>query len=439
MTHSLRIPIRALSLLSSKMRNLAKILTVLLLIFFVFTAPSTADIKSVKIRSDDRDLIVFEEFTFTHTGNVSVAISSVSVSSIQVTSNLSRPDLSRIGFFLVSDDALDYMYYYESVSCYLDSKYIALLFTFQDISPLPQSSFNKSYAVTYPNLYSLRFANCNPLSRATMDVRTELYNIHNGTTKDYLSAEQTMIPSIFFTFSIIYLCFLAVWVLVCIMNYRSAHWIHLLLGELLVMKGLNLLCAAMVQHSIKVTGTPPLGWNVFLYVFQFNRSVLFYTLIAVIFDGCSFLKRVFLANRTVMFVIPLQVFVTIASIAEMQVLAEESWDWGLGLYFADTFCSILLNVLIGFMVFETDRNLENYFATLSLIRPFYVAFIVYSCIACVLGIGSFVDYSSSWVMAVEIASLIFYIVMFFFFRPFEKNKYFDQLNLQPQVTPEFEL
>ncbi|KAI3500326.1 hypothetical protein L1887_36145 [Cichorium endivia] len=88
------------------MRNLAKILTVVFLFFFLFTAPSTADITSVKIRSDNRHLIFFEKFGFTQNGHVSVAISSVSVTSLPVTSNLSRPDPSRLGFFLLSQEAL---------------------------------------------------------------------------------------------------------------------------------------------------------------------------------------------------------------------------------------------------------------------------------------------------------------------------------------------
>ncbi|CAI9282812.1 unnamed protein product [Lactuca saligna] len=124
------------------MKNLQKSLSIVFLLFFIFTTPSCADIKSVKIRSDDRSLINFHKFEFTNTGQLSVSISSVSVSSMPVTSNLSRPDLSRIGFFLVSDYAFHYMI--DEHSCYLDSKYISLLFTFQDISPPSQSSFNKS-------------------------------------------------------------------------------------------------------------------------------------------------------------------------------------------------------------------------------------------------------------------------------------------------------
>lgn len=408
------------------MRNLQKVLSIVFLLFFIFTAPSYADIKSVKIRYDDRGLIDFHKFEFTNMGQLSVSISSVSVASMPVTSNLSRPDLSRIGFFLVSDYAINYMVG-EHISCYLDSKYISLLFTFQDFSNPSQSSFNKSYAVTYPNSYTLTFANCNPLSHVTMDVKAEFYNTHNGTTKDYLPARQTKLPSLYFNLSVIYLCSLAFWISICFKNYPSFHWIHLLMGVLLLMKGFNLLCASKVQHSIKVTGTPLHGWDVMLCIFQFIRTVLFYAVIAVIIDGCSFLKPIFPIKNSLIIVIPLQIFATISSKVAREVLLEESRMWEFGSVFADTFCKMLIMVFIGIAVYwnsETDKAVENYSAKISLIRLFYVVFIV----------CSFIDYvcavvGSDWAMAGEKATLVLYIVMFLLFRPSEKSVYFGQLYL----------
>ncbi|KAM0041200.1 putative transmembrane protein GPR107/GPR108 [Helianthus debilis subsp. tardiflorus] len=106
--------------------------------------------------------------------------------------------------------------------CVVDSKFIWLLFTFRDLSPSPHSLFNKSYLVTYPNEYSLFFANCNPESLVTMDVSTELYNTDNR-AKDYLSAGLTQLQSLYFIFSLVYLCFHGFWILLCLKNKRSVH------------------------------------------------------------------------------------------------------------------------------------------------------------------------------------------------------------------------
>ncbi|KAL4560991.1 hypothetical protein LXL04_033150 [Taraxacum kok-saghyz] len=340
----------------------AKFLNVVLLFFFfIFPTPSTAEIKSFKIRNDASDLILIDEFEFKNTGHVSVAISGVSVTSIPV----SPPDPSRMGFFLVSDDALSYL---NRPSCDLDSKFISLLFTFQNLSG--QSSFNTSYDVTYPDSYSLRFANCNPLSHVTMDTRTEFYSTHNnGTIKDYLSAGESNLPSFYIKLSLVYLSSIAVWIFVCIINHRHYYRIHLLMGVLLLMKGLNLLLAAKVQHSIKVTGVPVHGWIIFLYILQFFTTMYFYTVLAFIFGGCCFLGDLVMPGM--MFglipVTPLQIFATIAYKLSREVLLE-SFGWGIGFVSADTFSKAVFIGLLMFVCSTSPEIEKNHLAKVNLLR-----------------------------------------------------------------------
>ncbi|MFS7920637.1 putative transmembrane protein GPR107/GPR108 [Helianthus anomalus] len=78
-----------------------KIVTAFSLLFFLLTDPSMAEIKSLKIRSDNRPMILFEKMGFTHTSFASVAISSVFV-----TSSLSQPNPGCLGFFLLSEESL---------------------------------------------------------------------------------------------------------------------------------------------------------------------------------------------------------------------------------------------------------------------------------------------------------------------------------------------
>ncbi|CAH1421223.1 unnamed protein product [Lactuca virosa] len=136
-----------------------------------------------------------------------------------------------------------------------------------------------------------------------MDVRTEFYNTNNrGTTKDYLSAGLTNLPSLYFNFSIIYMYVLALWILVCIKKRQTFEWIHLLIGLLLVMKVLNLFCGAEIQQYLKFTGTRPHGFDVLFYIFGFFRVVLLYTVVAV-----TQTKNVLM----IVIVIPLQVLATV--------------------------------------------------------------------------------------------------------------------------------
>ncbi|KAL7606799.1 hypothetical protein Lser_V15G14793 [Lactuca serriola] len=302
-----------------KRRILGKIISAVLLLFFVFTAPSTADIISAKIRSHNRDMIVFSEFEYSHTGYVSVALSS-----IPVTSNVSQLDPSRIGFLLLSDEFL-YRYYQEFKQnpdmCPLDIKNISVLFTFQDLSPPLQSSFNKSYHVTYPGMYSLFLANCNDQFLLTMDVRTELYSTDDEgttTTKDYLSAGQPQ-PSFFFRLFLIYLCFLVFWISISLKNHRYFQRIHLLMGVLLVITLVHYLCAMADQQDLKVTGSHH-GWHTLLYIFQFMRNVLLFTVIVLLnVEWC--LRKPFLVEGEIFIltiVILLQVWANVSSVAAVE-------------------------------------------------------------------------------------------------------------------------
>ncbi|KAL4295893.1 hypothetical protein GQ457_12G009200 [Hibiscus cannabinus] len=233
---------------------------------------TTAEIKTLTITSDSRPMILFEKFGFTHRGFVSVSVSSVSVIS---SANDPNPDASRLGFFLLSEEALLQVLLEIQQNphfCVLDSRYILNLFTFADLSPPPLSRFNHTYPVSSPNEYSLFFSNCAPETRVSMNVKTEIYNLESDDTKDYLSAGLTQLPSLYTFFSILYLVFLGCWIYVCYTNKRSVHRIHLLMSGLLLFKALNLICAAEDKHYVKVTGTPH-GWDVLFYIFQFIRVV----------------------------------------------------------------------------------------------------------------------------------------------------------------------
>ncbi|KAL4585774.1 hypothetical protein LXL04_010400 [Taraxacum kok-saghyz] len=263
------------------MKSSGKYWTCVLLFFSLFTIPSAAEIIRETFWSSRRHVFQFAEFNFTHTGYVSVAVSAARVSSA-----LSKPDHSRLGFILLSDEVRTQHHpelYPTGGNCILDSKLISVLFTFENVS---HYSFNKSFHVTHPGKNSLYFINCNQKSFVYMTVRAELYNIDcDGTTKNYLSAGLTPLPFLYSIFSFIYLCFIGFWIFVCFKNKRNFHKIpHLLMGASLAITFAHLTCAAMDRHYVKVTGTPH-GWDVFFYIFKLIRGWLFFTVIVLIGGG----------------------------------------------------------------------------------------------------------------------------------------------------------
>ncbi|KAL6507961.1 Protein CANDIDATE G-PROTEIN COUPLED REPTOR 7 [Orobanche gracilis] len=415
---------------------MTKILFVLPTLLALTLTLTSAEIKNLKISADSRPMILFERFGFTHTGQATISASSVSV-----ISGVGSPDPSRLGFFLLSEESLIQVLLELQSNpsfCVLDSKYIIPLFTFRDLSPPPHSSFNYSYPITSPNEYSLFFANCAPESTVSMDVRTELYNLDGlGRVKDYLSAGLTQLPSLYFCFSVLYFAFLAYWIYVSLQNKKSVHRIHLLMGVLVIMKALNLLCAAEDKHYVKVTGTPH-GWDVLFYIFQFIRVVLLFTVIVLIGTGWSFLKP-FLQEKekkVLMIVIPLQVLANIASIVigETGPFIKDWVTWNQVFLLVDIICCCAIIFPIVWSIrslretSKTDGKAARNLAKLTLFRQFYIVVIgyLYFTRIVVFALRTIAAYKYQWVAnaAEEIASLAFYAIIFYMFRPVEKNEYF---------------
>ncbi|KAL3839588.1 hypothetical protein ACJIZ3_024179 [Penstemon smallii] len=396
----------------------------------------SAEIKTLKITSDSRPMILFERFGFTHTGQATISVSAVSV-----VSAVANPDPSRLGFFLLSEESLVQVLIELQSNpsfCVLDSKYINRLFNFRNLSPAPHSSFNHSYPITSPNEYSLFFANCAPESAVSMNVRTELYNLDDGgRTKDFLSAGLTQLPSLYFFFSVLYFAFFAFWISICLKNRKSVHRIHLLMGVLVIVKTLNLLFAAEDKHYVKVTGTPH-GWDVLFYIFQFIRVVLLFTVIILIGTGWSFLKP-FLQEKekkVLMIVIPLQVLANVASvvIGETGPFIKDWVTWNQVFLLVDIICCCAIIFPIVWSIrslretSKTDGKAARNLAKLTLFRQFYIVVIgyLYFTRIVVFALRTIAAYKYQWVAnaAEEIASLAFYAVIFYMFRPVEKNEYF---------------
>ncbi|CAI8602693.1 unnamed protein product [Vicia faba] len=415
--------------------TITTVVSLITILFLSITPPSTAEIKSLTITSDTRPMILLEKFGFTHFGHVRIAVSEVSVAA-----SGSQPDPSHLGFFLLSEESLLQVLIEIQQNpsfCVLDSRYITRLFTFRDLSPPPTASLNGSYTVSSPNEFSLFFSNCAPDTSVSMAVRTELFNLDADGSSDYLSAGQTQLPSLFFLFSIVYFGFFGVWVYVCYNNKLSVHRIHLLMAALLLMKALNLICAAEDKHYVKITGTPH-GWDVLFYIFQFIRVVLLFTVIVLIGTGWSFLKP-FLQERekkVLMVVIPLQVLANLASviIGETGPFIKDWVTWNQVFLLVDIICCCAIIFPIVWSIkslretSKTDGKAARNLAKLTLFRQFYIVVIgyLYFTRIVVFALKTITAYKYRWVsnLAEEGASLVFYIVMFYMFMPVEKNEYF---------------
>ncbi|KAK2452331.1 protein CANDIDATE G-PROTEIN COUPLED RECEPTOR [Trifolium repens] len=406
-------------------------------LFFLFLSPTTAEIKSLTIKSDTRPMIFFEKFGFAFKGQVTISISSVSVFSS------SLPESSHLGFVLINDEVLPQVLIKIQQNpsfCVFEYHYIYHLFTFldlypRDLSPPPSASFNRSYTIFAPKEYSLFFINCAFETSISMIVRTEIFNLDSNGSKDYLSVGQTQLPTLFFFFFLVYLTFFVVWIYTCYINKHSIHHIHLLMTVLLLIKGLNLITAAEDKHYVKVTGH---GWNVWFYIFQFIRVVFLFNIVILVGAGWCFLKS-FLQDRekkVLMIVIPLQVLANLISfvIGETDPFIKDWATWNQVFLVVNIICCCAIIFPIVWSIeslretSKTDGKGYKNLAKLTLFRQFYIVIIGYLCFTriIVFALRTIAAYKYQWVgnAAEETTSFVFFIVMFYMFRPVEKNECF---------------
>lgn len=430
----------------AKSTRSAAILSFIAVLILSLQSPSLAEIKTLTITADARPMILFEKFGFTPRGSVNITITSASFSPSPLSSI--APDPSLFGFFLLSDENLIQATFNQEQQqqqnpnpsanpnlCVLSSPYVGVLFTFKDLA---FGAYNNSFPIALPDEYSLFFANCAPGSVVSMNVRTEMFNTRPDGTRDYLSVGQSPVPSIYFLFFLAYSAFFATWIYFCIFKNRlSTHRIHHLMAGLLLTKALNLMFAAEDQHYIRSTGTPH-GWDVLFYLFQFLKGVLLFTVIVLIGTGWSFLKP-FLQEKekkVLMIVIPLQVIANIASvvIGETGPFIKDWATWNQVLLLIDIICccAILFPIIWSIRTLKetskTDGKAARNLAKLTLFRQFYVVVIgyLYFTRIVVYALRTITAYKYRWVStaAEEVASLAFYVFMFYMFRPVVRNEYF---------------
>ncbi|KAF7038502.1 hypothetical protein CFC21_048676 [Triticum aestivum] len=421
----------------------ARRLLLLLAVAGAVLRPAAAEIKQESFKDDSRGTILFEKFGFSHRGSVSIALTGA-----KAVSKLAKPDPAQLGFFLLSDEALFEAIYEQppptdlnpnpdpNTGCVLASRYVIPLFTFAELDA--SGNCNKTFPVSHPDEYSLFFANCAPETAVTMEVRTDMYNTNPDGSKDYLSVGQAPVPTIYAFFALGYVAFLAGWLYLTLYHNRlSAHRIHHLMSCLLLARMLYCISAAEDQHYIRVAGSSH-GWDVMFYLFQLVKGVILFAVIALIGTGWSFLKP-FLQDKekkVLMVVIPLQVAANIAAavVGETGQYLQAWLTWNQIFLFVDVACccAVLFPVVWSMRSLressKTDGKAARTLAKLTLFRQFYVVVIgyLYFTRIIVYALKTITNYKYRWVSvaAEEVATMAFYMFMFYMFKPAERNQYF---------------
>lgn len=401
---------------------------------FQLLSLSSAAIRFNEIRNDNRPIIPFDEFGFTHRGRLELNVSKISLSK-------SNPDLdfSKVGFFLCTRDSwLHVLQQLEDgeITCALQSDLIKHVFTFNNLNG--KSEYNTIYSENDADQYTLVFANCLQQLKVSMDVRSAMYNLEGrSNNRDYLSAGKTILPRIYFLFSLIYFILAGLWIHVLYRKRLTVFRIHFFMLAVVVLKAVNLLCEAEDKSYIKRTGSAH-GWDVLFYMFSFLKGITLFTLIVLIGTGWSFLKPYLQdkEKKVLMIVIPLQVVANIAQVVidETGPYGQDWITWKQVFLLVDVVCCCAVLFPIVWSIknlreaARTDGKAAVNLMKLTLFRQYYIVVIcyIYFTRVVVYALETITSYKYLWtsVVAGELATLAFYVFTGYKFKPEAHNPYF---------------
>ncbi|KAK2995895.1 hypothetical protein RJ640_028303 [Escallonia rubra] len=413
-------------------RSLLLLSTLLLLL-----TTTLAEIRTTTLRSDSRSTIPFDEFGFTHTGQLDLNVTKFHIST---PAGVPKPDLSLSGFFLCTRDS--WLHVIEQlrnneIQCSLNSKFVKPIFTLDHSNP-PVDQFSTSFQVNDANQFTLLFANCVPNLRVSMDLRSAMYNVdpQNG-RRVYLSAGKTSLPWIYFLFFLVYLSMAGIWIYILRSKRLSVYRIHFFMLAVVLLKAFNLLCETEDKSYIKRTGSAH-GWDVLFYIFSFLKGITLFTLIVLIGTGWSFLKPYLQGKekKVLMIVIPLQVVANVAQVVidETGPFGHDSYTWKKVFLLVDIVCCCAVLFPIVWSIknlreaARTDGKAAVNLMKLTLFRQYYVVVIcyIYFTRVVVYALETITSYRYEWtsVVAGELATLAFYVFTGYNFRPKTHNPYF---------------
>ncbi|KAF3434182.1 hypothetical protein FNV43_RR25285 [Rhamnella rubrinervis] len=393
-----------------------------------------AEVRLTEIRDDDRAIIPFDEFGFTHKGRLELNVSRISYSN-----PLSNSDLSKVGFLLCTRETWLHVFQQledGEIQCALDSDMVKPVYTFSALKD--GKSFDTLFSETDADQFILLFANCIPKLKVSMDVRSAMYNLDGKSNRrDYLSIGKTVLPRVYFLFSLVYFALAGLWIHVLYKKRLTVFGIHFFMLAVVILKALNLLCEAEDKSYIKRTGTAH-GWDVLFYIFNFLKGITLFTLIVLIGTGWSFLKPYLQdkEKKVLMIVIPLQVVANIAQVVidETGPFGQDWVTWKQVFLLVDVVCCCAVLFPIVWSIknlreaARTDGKAAVNLMKLTLFRQYYIVVIcyIYFTRVVVYALETITSYRYLWtsVVASELATLVFYVFTAYKFKPEAHNPYF---------------
>ena len=417
----------------------------ILLVFGCIIDLTNSLIHKLIISNDGRDIFKIETFGFVSGGLMDISVSDFYLQ--EGKNHISNATMPRVGFIMrrSSSESLaqqDFEMAIESNNCILDNpgKHDIIF----DMSNRKSWKHKAQRNIVEPGasgLYSLIFARCRPVGQHFVSFRLDA-KFHNP-GPNYLSAGDAPLPTVYFIFFILFAIAFLCWIGVLSRPQDArggkVHRIHYMMALLLALKTLSLLFESIRYHYISISGISNAAeaWSIIFYIFAFMKGVMLFTVILLIGSGWSLMKGYLndKEKKIIFVVLTLQVLDNVAMVViEETAPGSQEWStWRDVLHFVDIACccAILFPIIWSIrhlrQAADVDGKAQNNLAKLQLFRQFYVmvvAYIYFTRIVVFL-LSATIPFYLLWLgpLFTELATLIFFAVTGFKFRPAPDNPY----------------
>lgn len=420
------------------------------LFLLCFIVGGTCLIHDLKINNDNRKRFLIENFGFGAKGEIHLIAKDFKVNGEpfndryknQMAFLIKRTDTDTTAFIEETPGTPD-------KDCHLDEIGDVTVF----IKTPGEAFYNRTIEEGEEGFYNIYFFNCQDVS-VSFELNLTQFNRDANMNRNYLSVGYFPLPTLYGVFSASYVLILLIWLLVFIRGHSSdVNKIHHLMSLLIVLKFLSLFFHSIEYHYIETTGSGA-GWRVVYYIFAGLKGTMLFVLITLIGTGWNFIKP-FLSDkdkRIFLLVIPLQILDNIALIIiEETAPGSQKWfTWKDIFRLVDIICcgAILVPIIWSIKHLREASLIDGKAALnmrkLKLFRQFYllvVSYIYFTRIIVYL-VDATLPFKLIWLgdFFTEIATLGFFCVTGYKFRPSPVNPYFTlaeeeemkQMNIQQQ-------
>eukprot|EP00007_Cunea_sp_BSH-02190019_P009127 CAMPEP_0174244490 /NCGR_PEP_ID=MMETSP0417-20130205/35392_1 /TAXON_ID=242541 /ORGANISM="Mayorella sp, Strain BSH-02190019" /LENGTH=424 /DNA_ID=CAMNT_0015324177 /DNA_START=72 /DNA_END=1343 /DNA_ORIENTATION=- len=420
-------------------RVLVATLVVLSILSALYITPGNALIHDLNIVEDGRSQFFIENFGFAAQGHLRMR-----VSGFQLTpGDASKAADYKVGFLIkhTETDSARFLQEAESLEgCLLDS--MEVMNNENDrvalITNWTQQNFARVIQPGEEGFYNYYFVNCEPDTWVSFDLKLVQYNVDANGSPNFMSVGDDALPALYFLLFLLFLAATLLWVYACVRahseNPFKVKGIHHLMTVAISVKALSLLFKAIETYFLQVDGHPG-SFAAIYFLFTFLKGVFMFVVIALIGSGWSLLKP-FLSDRDkkiFLFVITLQILDNLALVVmEETAPGSRGWFTAKDLFrLIDIICcgAILIPIISSIQHLKEAAQVDDKAAMnmnkLQLFRQFYltvVGYIYFTRIIIYL-LDATLPYRLSWVgpLVTETATLLFYVITGFTFRPVEDN------------------